>query len=274
VKHRHEKKVLKSCEMDQGFMCWYSDVQHEVLPVTSGYRWVLTYNLALDSGEERPSAGLQQADRPHLRDALRQWLAKAGGSEQLQRQIYALDHHYTEAALFLQGFKGRDLAVAQALRDMSSELPVDIFLGILEKTEMGSCDDGDYYGNRNRSYYDLDDEDEDEDGGDWHSLHDVDETTFAITKLVDLDGVHLADDVELDKKSILQPDCFEGVDGEEISYEEGYAGNEVSCRFRKNDWLRPTNSRFAQGGPSATLAYRVSVRSLCSYPELLCVLTP
>lgn len=222
VKHRHEKKVLKSSDMGQGFMCWYSDVQHEVLPVTSGYRWVLTYNLALEPDQERPSADLRQVDRSQLRDALRQWITKAAGSDDLQRLIYGLDHHYTEAALSLQGFKGRDLVVTQALRDISSEIPVDIFLGTLEKTADGSCEDDCYE-------------------EDWHSLDEIYDTHFAITTLVDLDGVHMADDVELEEKSILQRDCFEGVDGEEISYEEGYAGNEVSCRRRNNDRLQHTN---------------------------------
>lgn len=202
-------------------MCWYSDVQHEVQPVTSGYRWVLTYNMALEPDQERPSAGLQQGHRGYLHDAVRQWLTKAAGSDNLQRLIYALDHHYTEAALSLQGFKGRDRALAKALRDVSAELPMDNFLGTLEKTTEGSCEDDCY----------------DED---WHSLDEIYDTHFAISTLVDVDGVHLADDIELDEKSILQRDCFEDVDGEEINYEEGYAGNEVSCRRRNNNRLQPT----------------------------------
>lgn len=235
VKHRHEKKILRSSKVAQGFMSWYSDVQHEVLPVTSGYRWVLTYNLALDPSAERPSARLVRAGVSHLRRALRQWLSEAAGSQQVQPLIYPLDHHYTEASISLKAFKGRDVAVVQALRDISSELPMNVFLGILEKTAMGSCGGGEYggcYGRR--SYYDSpDDEDHDQDDDkDWHSLDDDIETTFAIKKLVDLNGVHLAEDIDITEDNLLR-DCFLGADGEEISYEEGYAGNEVSTASKR-----------------------------------------
>ena len=231
VKHRREKKILRSSKVAQGFMSWYSDVQHEVLPVTSGYRWVLTYNLALDPSAERPSARLVRAEISHLRRVLRQWLSEAAGSQHAQPLIYPLDHHYTEASISLEAFKGRDVAVVQALRDISSELPMDIFLGILEKTAMGSCGGGDYGGFYGYRSYDnsLDDEDDDKS---WHSLDDIIETTFAIKKLVDLDGVHLAEDVDITEDNLLR-DCFKGVDGEEISYEEGYAGNEVSTTSKK-----------------------------------------
>jgi hypothetical protein len=221
VKHRHEKKTLRSSEVELGFMCWYSDVQHEVLPVTSGYRWVLTYNLAIDPSEERPSAGLLQDEISHLRRVIRRWLSAAAGSQQPQHRVYALDHHYAEASLSLQALKGRDRVLVQALRDISSALLMDVFLGILEKTDRGSCNDG-AYGILRRVG------DDNEDDEDWHSLDEIYETRLDIKKLVDLDGVHLAGNTALDAKSILQPDCFEDADGEEISYDEGYAGNEVS----------------------------------------------
>ena len=52
LKHRQQKEIFKSSHdimTGIGFMCWYTDVQHEVTPITSGYRWVLTYNLAIDT---------------------------------------------------------------------------------------------------------------------------------------------------------------------------------------------------------------------------------
>lgn len=58
VRHRGEK-IFKITETQQSYVSWYSDVYHEVLPVTSQYRWVLSYNLALDPSKPRPPAGLQ-----------------------------------------------------------------------------------------------------------------------------------------------------------------------------------------------------------------------
>ncbi|KAK0708876.1 hypothetical protein B0T21DRAFT_247800, partial [Apiosordaria backusii] len=47
VTHCGQRRVFKTSEFEQSFICWYSDVTHEVVPVTLGYRWVLTYNLAI-----------------------------------------------------------------------------------------------------------------------------------------------------------------------------------------------------------------------------------
>lgn len=37
-------------------LAWYSDVQHEINPVTSGYRLVFTYNLVQNQDEPKQSA--------------------------------------------------------------------------------------------------------------------------------------------------------------------------------------------------------------------------
>ncbi|KAK0724939.1 hypothetical protein B0H67DRAFT_451881, partial [Lasiosphaeris hirsuta] len=46
VKHRLEEDVFKTSGTQPSFACWYSDVSHEVLPVTFSCRWVLTSNIA------------------------------------------------------------------------------------------------------------------------------------------------------------------------------------------------------------------------------------
>ncbi|KAN0067271.1 hypothetical protein V8E54_014726 [Elaphomyces granulatus] len=54
--HRGESRTFSSSsasEFDYSYAAWYSDITHEVKPVTSGYRIVLTYNLI-----HRPSAML------------------------------------------------------------------------------------------------------------------------------------------------------------------------------------------------------------------------
>lgn len=47
VKHSGQAKTFSTSLVQPSVLCWYSDVHHEVLPVTSGYRCVLTYNLAI-----------------------------------------------------------------------------------------------------------------------------------------------------------------------------------------------------------------------------------
>ncbi|KAJ4198619.1 hypothetical protein NW767_008994 [Fusarium falciforme] len=62
LRHCGKQHVFRSSAHVQSCAFWYSDVSHEVLPVTFVYRWVLTYNLALglalDPAQPRPSASL------------------------------------------------------------------------------------------------------------------------------------------------------------------------------------------------------------------------
>ncbi|POR35594.1 Uncharacterized protein TPAR_04224 [Tolypocladium paradoxum] len=231
LKHCGEKKVFKTSEATQSYACWYSDVSHEVLPVTSGYRWVLIYNLALDVAETRPSAGVQRSETRALRHTLRRWLAEGGASRKRKCIYHVLDHDYTEANVSLRGLKTRDLAQVQVLQDMSSELPVEIFLALLEKEEMGSCEH-DHWGSRYSRRGAYDDE-EDESG--FHALEDVLESSYKVKTLVDLEGRLVTQDLRLDEDDILQEDCFEDLEAEE-EY-EGYMGN---------------------SGPTATHWYRVT----------------
>ncbi|KAM6522556.1 hypothetical protein FALCPG4_012201 [Fusarium falciforme] len=62
LRHCGKQHVFRSSAHVQSCAFWYSDVSHEVLPVTFVYRSVLTYNLALDlaldPAQPRPSASL------------------------------------------------------------------------------------------------------------------------------------------------------------------------------------------------------------------------
>jgi hypothetical protein len=37
LRHAGQEKTYKTSEAQPSILCWYSDVHHEVLPVTSGY---------------------------------------------------------------------------------------------------------------------------------------------------------------------------------------------------------------------------------------------
>lgn len=130
LKHCGEKKVFRTSEVSQSFASWYSDVSqsHEVLPVTSGFRWVLTYNLALDLTGPGPSASLPRFETPALRRTLKQWLSVAGASRERNCVYHVLDHDYTEANISLKALKARDFAQVHVLKEISSELAVDVFL--------------------------------------------------------------------------------------------------------------------------------------------------
>ncbi|KAK7432252.1 hypothetical protein QQZ08_001197 [Neonectria magnoliae] len=234
LKHCGEKKIFKTSEATQSIACWYSDVSHEVLPVTSGYRWVVTYNLAIDHVETRPSVSLQRSETKDLRDTLERWLAEDVKSREREFVYHVLDHDYTEANVSLKMLKAQDLTRVQALKDLSSELPFDIFLALLEKEEIGSVEFDYSESRRGRSRYYGGFVNEG-DGQPFHDLEEVLDTTYSVKTLHDLEGHIVANRLKLDDNDLLEHDAFDDFEAEE-SY-EGYMGN---------------------SGPTATHWYRVT----------------
>lgn len=137
VKQDGRTKMFKTSSEDASLLCWYSGVHHKVLPVTSGYRWALTYNLTLFPDHERPSAGLlRQDDLQPLRQALNRRVSDLErGQSTPEHLYYRLHHHYTEAQISLDNLKTTDYAQVSALQQVSAEIGLGIFLAVLELEE-------------------------------------------------------------------------------------------------------------------------------------------
>ncbi|KAK7756709.1 hypothetical protein SLS62_001150 [Diatrype stigma] len=224
---------------------WYSDVSHEVLPVLSGYRFVLTYNLAIHPAAKLPSATALVRDQgQHLRQALESWSHEIKtGHGKAQPLYYVLDHKYTQANLSLRALKTIDQTRMQCLQMICSELEFDLFLTTLEMMEIGQVDDdgNDYYGGY-KDHYDDDDDDDDDDeyGGDsyaggHHHIDDTIELTYTAKPIFDSAGNKIVSEIEVNGDNVIQEYAF-GDEPDEEDY-EGYMGN---------------------SGPSATHWYRRS----------------
>ncbi|KAI9103106.1 hypothetical protein DFS34DRAFT_646489 [Phlyctochytrium arcticum] len=181
VKHRGEGMVFKTSTAQPCMLCWYSDVSHEVLPVTSGYRWVLTFNLATSATVLGPSFDLPPG-LDDIQKALRKWLEFRKCDEwdgSLYSPYYILEHSYTEANISLNALKGVDRLRMQALKRACEAENVSLYFGIVEKSETGSCEE-DYYPSRyNRYNYD---------DPSWHAFIEVYESNYSVQKLVTTDG--------------------------------------------------------------------------------------
>ncbi|KAI9618170.1 hypothetical protein H4Q26_012515 [Puccinia striiformis f. sp. tritici PST-130] len=90
---------------------------------------------------------------------------------------YILDHEYTQAAISPNGLKAEDYVRVQALRDLTAELPFEVFLALLEKRDEGVPLEGvsDY----------------NENGAD--IAMDVSRTCHEVNSLYALDGIPIAD---------------------------------------------------------------------------------
>jgi hypothetical protein len=188
-------------------------VSHEVLPIESGYRWVLTFNLAVDPGSPRneaattPSAALQGSDKAKLRDSLQQWLTEPLKGRKYPQLYHVLDHNYSEASISLAGLKGRDVAQVQALRELSQELGFELLFGALQKTT-------------------WEEEDHSESDSDTPEAGTIWDEKYKIKSVIDMENNVVMRKAKLDSDAILDDKSFEGLWPE--NSEPGHAGNEVS----------------------------------------------
>ncbi|KAI0175598.1 hypothetical protein GGR52DRAFT_570597 [Hypoxylon sp. FL1284] len=132
VRHCGFEKTLHT-KKDMTCAFWYSEVSHQVLPVMAGYRWVLTYNLMVDSADELPTAN-SIPDNLWLRSALQSWSrAVEDGLMALSPRYWLLHHRYPGADLSHQRLGALDRERVRQLKNICTELGFDLFLVTLEK---------------------------------------------------------------------------------------------------------------------------------------------
>ncbi|HEV8629187.1 MAG TPA: 2OG-Fe(II) oxygenase, partial [Thermoanaerobaculia bacterium] len=125
VEHQGEVASYRATKQPLSFIAFYADCRHQIRPVRTGYRIVLTYDLMLQ-GEAKSA----QPPPPTLVDALGSRLREhfttppppslyrskdAPPREPPSRLVYLLDHQYTERGLGWRRLKGSDAARAAAL---------------------------------------------------------------------------------------------------------------------------------------------------------------
>lgn len=153
--YRGSKKYLS-------FVAFYSDCHHQVKPVKSGHRVVLTYNLLLRGDS---SAAPYVADDPRMVEELAECLEghfKMPSAP--KRLVYLLDHEYTQRGLGWSLLKGADAGAGAMLRAASERAECEAVLALADVHEMWSAY-GEFergYG-RSRRYSWYDDEDDDDD---------------------------------------------------------------------------------------------------------------
>ncbi|KAI1074912.1 hypothetical protein F5B20DRAFT_561598 [Whalleya microplaca] len=199
------KKYVFDTGLGSGFdltsLAWFADVTHEVQPLTSGYRLVLTYNI-IHTGGLAMSAGLIGEQMNYLRSLITKWCASISDTEKL---IYVLEHKYSETNLSLRNLKGRDQIVCQNLQELSSEEDFVILLASMDRTKA-----------EEEGYYD--------DSEDSTELH----------RVITCDGCVVYNSMEVEVKEILGADPW---DRDADSEDEGeFTGNAaVPATYRYHD---------------------------------------
>jgi hypothetical protein len=108
-------------------LAFFADCRHEVLPVTEGWRVVLSFDLVLPARNAMPRAPVPQT----LPDALREPFFPATGPA-LRPWVFLLDHEYTERGLHRSLLKGADRSRVAALRAAAEALGLPAYLALAE----------------------------------------------------------------------------------------------------------------------------------------------
>jgi predicted 2-oxoglutarate/Fe(II)-dependent dioxygenase YbiX len=222
------------------FAAFYADCEHEVRPVTSGFRLALVYNLTLAKSKQAITAPTSGDRIVTVARLLRQWLdekdsAKADVEQSTEQRpitklAVLLDHEYTQAGLTHDVLKGIDRAKADVLFAAARQAGCDASLALVTKWVSGSAEpSGDYgYGysrSRRRGRYGYDDDDDENDADGEHEMGEVFDESLTAEHFCDANGNRLAfGQIPLDDEEVLSetPLSERKPDKEDF---EGYTGN-------------------------------------------------
>ncbi|QOY89571.1 2OG-Fe(II) oxygenase [Paludibaculum fermentans] len=161
IRHADRQVTLETHATDPSevsFAAFYSDCEHEVLPVQAGHRVCLLYNLIHEGSKGKrqllkaPNYEPQVADAAMILEAY--WKSPAAPF----KIAWLLEHHYSPAGLAFASLKGADAARAQALVQAAGRANCVAHLGVVHIVETGAAElEGGYFHDQ------WDDEQEDED---------------------------------------------------------------------------------------------------------------
>ncbi|EMT65032.1 hypothetical protein FOC4_g10011006 [Fusarium odoratissimum] len=204
LEHCGEEIVYESSKSQASCAAWYSDVHHEVLPVKSGYRWVLAYNLAIDQSSPRTFDTFSETELQPLRELVGGWLAQEQKDRKTPYACHVLDHEYTQANISQKSLKGADMTRFMALQQALEGCPVTMTLDI--------------YPDPFKGYH--------------PPLYSVDETVCRLKTLRDLQGDAVTDELVITENYILDPSAFKGVKSEKAYEFSGNSGTTATHWYR------------------------------------------
>ncbi|MEE4378466.1 MAG: 2OG-Fe(II) oxygenase [Candidatus Competibacteraceae bacterium] len=241
-----KKRVHTSRAASDQLTCvaFYADCHHEVKPLTSGYRVVLTYNLLLEGTNREMAIPVNDAVAAPLTRALRDYFDRRASVASAQapdfgraptppKWVYLLDHQYTEKSLSWRHLKNGDRLKADAIAQAAAQLGLERYIALADIQEIWDCEadyDDYFYRSRSRSrrrsrYYDYDDEDDSSGGEQDYQLIDLIDNSISLRhwlsgsqQSADFAGLRISDDEVCWTKASDQFDPFS-------SQYEGWMGN-------------------------------------------------
>jgi hypothetical protein len=232
VRHVGETATYRGSKKALSFVAFYSDCRHQVKPVTSGYRVVLTYNLLLGRARAaRPTA--PDSERiGSLARCLDEHFRPPGAPDRL---VYLLDHEYTPRGLDWSRLKGVDMQQVELLGAAAEGAGCEVVLALADVHETWSADEPDigrsWYGRSRYGGWDDDDEDDEDfdnfggDRADDYDLEELIESEITLDSWVDALGGRLANvGLSVGDDEVCATTASGELDPYQSEY-EGYMGN-------------------------------------------------
>ena len=154
VEHHGEQVIDHGSPDELGLVAFYTDCEHEVLPVTRGSRISLTYNLVAgpravpiaDTGATDPAvAALAEQLREHFATPVPDTTWRASSDPALPRPpdqlVYLLDHQYSQRGFGWDQLKGADTTRAEVLLAAADSAGCDTALALAEVQDNHSSED-------------------------------------------------------------------------------------------------------------------------------------
>ncbi len=244
---------------DVSFAAFYADCLHEVLPVTSGCRLTLLYNLLRRSDDRQganhaPQPPSYESEEARCAMVLRHWAERKGLPEDdsPEKLIYPLEHAYTSAELSFAALKGADAAVSAVLAAAAPPAGCDLHLALVSIEESGVAEHTDYYPSRRR----------------WRSEEDEFEIVEVSERTATLSQWHRPEGGQTDlgalpfeDEELCPPDALAEMEPDELDFQEatGNEGASFARTYRRAALVLWPRRRWlavlAQAGLRTTLPY-------------------
>jgi len=230
VRHRTEEAKINLMVEDPGelaYAAFYADCLHEVLPVTTGCRLTLIYNLIQKDAAIPASPPDYQTVCDHLSRLLQAWNTDLATPDNTSpdKLIYLLEHAYTPAGSSFAGLKGHDRTVAQILSEATKTAGCLLHMALvnIEQTCEAECDFDDY-------------NDEDDDIAESDIGEILEESMYLSDwRTPDESPAELPEQLPFSEEELCTPQGIEAIDLESCSFNEatGNAGATIDRLYSK-----------------------------------------
>ncbi|MGC9155752.1 MAG: 2OG-Fe(II) oxygenase [Ferrimicrobium sp.] len=216
-----ETTTYRGSKKSLSFVSFFSDCQHEVKPVTSGYRVVLTYDLIAVSETRQPPNEVNPELISKLVDCLDEHFGTPSAPEHL---VYLLDHQYTPRALSWSRLKGIDGRSATLLEAAAQRADYEVVLALVDVHETWSTDESEPPSHWYR-HSDYGDDDDDEYDDEDHDVQELIDSEITLHTWIDPSGASESDlSLSVGDDEVCASTPSDSLEPYSSEY-EGYMGN-------------------------------------------------